>query len=103
MTIEVKIDGIDYIVSDQAGFDRLKEDIKNNKNGMGDQHKAKLDAIRDEFFASIPEEDKKRIEQENSRTGALQALIAGLSNDESAKSLYLANRRFPNLKEQRGN
>ena len=102
MTIEVKIDGIDYIVSDQAGFDRLKEDIKNNKNGMGDQHKAKLDAIRDEFFASIPEEDKKRIEQENSRTGALQALIAGLSNDESAKTLYLANKRFPNLKEQRG-
>ena len=102
MTIEVKIDGIDYIVSDQAGFDRLKEDIKNNKNGIGDEHKAKLDAIRDDFFASIPEEDKKRIEQENSRTGALQALIAGLSNDESAKSLYLANRRFPNLKEQRG-
>ena len=102
MTIEVKIDGIPYLVKDQAGFDRLKEDIKNNKNGMGDQHKAKLDAIRDEFFASIPEEDKKRIEQENSRTGALQALIAGLSNDESAKSLYLANRRFPNLKEQRG-
>ena len=102
MTIEVKIDGIPYLVKDQAGFDRLKEDIKINKDGIGDEHKAKLDAIRDEFFASIPEEDKKRIEQENSRTGALQALIAGLSNDESAKSLYLANRRFPNLKEQRG-
>ena len=44
--MQIKIDGIDYIVSDQAGFDRLKEDIKSNKNGMGDQHKAKLDAIR---------------------------------------------------------
>ena len=32
--MQIKIDGIDYIVSDQAGFDRLKEDIKSNNNGM---------------------------------------------------------------------
>jgi hypothetical protein len=102
VSMQIKIDGIDYIVSDQAGFDRLKEDIKSNNNGMGDQHKAKLDAIRGELLESIPEEDKKRIEQENERTGALQALIAGLSNDESAKATYLANKRFPNLKSERG-
>ena len=102
MTIEVKIDGIPYIVKDQESFTRLKEDIKTNKDGIGDEHQASLDAIRDELLESIPEEDKKRIEQENERTGALQALVAGLSNDESAKATYLANKRFPNLKSERG-
>ena len=110
MAATIYIDGLPYDVSQDSAEvrSRLEAAIKNNEidpgdgRGMGDKHKERLGAIRDELLESIPEEDKKRIEQENERTGALQALIAGLSNDESAKATYLANKRFPNLKSERG-
>ena len=100
MTTSVLIDNVEYIVSDEQGAERLRRDISENNNGMGDKHQRKVMEMGRQDLTALESEAEMREKAEAKKSGAFRALIAGLSNDEAAQINWLAEKRFPELADE---
>ncbi len=77
-------EGYKYTVSDDPTAEaRLRYDIANNVNGMGQKHRQNISSV-----------GKSLIEDDQS--GAYVGFLSGLSNSPEAIQYWLGSRRFPN-------
>ena len=100
MTTSVLIDNVEYIVSDEQGAERLRRDISENNNGMGDKHQRKVMEMGRQDLTALESEAEMREKAEAKKSGALRALLAGMSNDQAYQTQWLAEKRFPELADE---
>ena len=97
MAKQVIIDGVQYTVSSDEGAERLRRDIAENNNGMGDEHQRRVMEIGARDLRALESEAEMREMAEANKSGALRALLAGMSNDQAYQAQWLAEKRFPEL------
>lgn len=85
----VVIDGIKYtgITGGKDGEQRLRNDIINNRNGMGDRHQLLLQQ----------EQARISLDPRYDAVSATDAFISGLTNNEAYQTRWLAEKRFPEV------
>jgi hypothetical protein len=94
MTEIINYEGIDYTVADgETEEDLLK------KPGFAEAHRSNMLKITKKLVAPTPEE-KRLLDREANKSGVLDALLQGMSNDQGYQTAWLARKRFPNLVEQ---
>lgn len=97
MAKQVIIDGVQYKVSSDEGAERLRRDIAENNNGMGDEHQRRVMQMGARDLRALESEAEVREMADANKSGALRALLAGMSNDQAYQAQWLAEKRFPEL------
>jgi hypothetical protein len=97
MAKQVNIDGVEYTVSSDEGAERLRRDIAENNNGMGDEHQRRVMQMGARDLRALESEAEMREMADANKSGALRALLAGMSNDQAYQAQWLAEKRFPEL------
>jgi len=105
MSKTVFIDGIPYTVSDDEAGLRLREDLAAGEGPLAQSHQRAIGAARQRTLADVEgmaeEEAAARDEAEARKSGFSRALLAGMSNDQAYQMHWLAEKRFPELADDR--
>ena len=94
MSKTIEYQGISYTVSEDTTLDDMLE----NEKFMEIHEQNMLQKTR-EIVAPTPQE-QRLLDREANKSGILDALLQGMSNDQGYQTAWLAQKRFPQLVEQ---